>query len=201
MSSASIEPCNNLAILIFSNRKLCLVSVSPRLIHSNYRFHDAVDKRLIKSAQSDNIVSYLTLFKLKLFFIRHILCLAATTGSGNRTFSLHSVHRRSDNFLKMCIGIVLLGLHYLGAYNITYYRIFNKEGIAIYLAYALSVISYICYFYCQKISLVVFHVFSFFIISHTYYPIESNLTVLTLHFSNEVCVVLPAAQALQSCSA
>ena len=59
----------------------------------------------------------------------------------------------------MSIGAVLFSLHDLGTDPVANYRIFNKEGIAINFAYALSVVSDIYDVHRQNIVLFVQKIF------------------------------------------
>ena len=93
MSSARIKARNDISALIFSNRELCLVSISPGLLHSDDRLDNGIDKRFLETAKPHNIVANLVLLELKLSSVAHVLCLAASAGSRNRASWLDSVLR------------------------------------------------------------------------------------------------------------
>ena len=121
------------------------------IFHSNDRFHYLLQKPLIETANTQQVVLYFPLFKIKLGLIIHCLYLAAAALPVILAQWLYTNGGWHQNFLQFPIRIMLFCLHYLTSYPIPNHRIFHKKGIAVYFTYTLSVIADIFNFYRKNI--------------------------------------------------
>ena len=157
MSSACIKARNYISVLIFSYWELCLIPIMVWLLHSDNRLHNLIKKSLIKTTYSHKVILHFILFKNKLLLIIKRLYLAASALPVVWTDRLCTLIRFFNYFFKMGVSIIFLGLHDLRLNPVSYNRILNKEGIAIYFAYTFSINAYILNNSCYYIVFLIFH--------------------------------------------
>ena len=103
-----IKACDHMPFLVRSNRKLRLVTITVRLIHSDNRKHDSVHFFLRKSTEADQIISHLLILECKLLIIRKSLNLTTSATSVQRAFRLYSMRGRTLDLLHPRISIIFL---------------------------------------------------------------------------------------------
>ena len=128
MAASTIKACHNVAVLIFSNWHLCLVSIAHRICHSKDWFSDGIDISSVITANLHKIIGHNIILYLKLLGIANLHNLTAATGAGNLTLWLNPKLRRHYNFLQSSKTIGLFHLCDDDVANISYNCIFDKNG-------------------------------------------------------------------------
>ena len=145
MCPSCIEPGNGLSVPSGSDGKLCFVAILPWAVHANDRAEYPCARGLlsgsgflhvsvvhnsiiidIKSTDTCQIIPHFLLFQSKLSFIPHLLDLAASTGSCDRTYRFGAVPTWLQDLFGSCEGIILLNLYCLCPDPVSYDCVFNE---------------------------------------------------------------------------
>ena len=151
MCSSGIESRDRIAFFVRSERELCFITITKRMLHSNNRLHHCIDLVFCEPTDSFQIATNLLFFESKLTLIRHFLDLTATALSCKCTLRFYTICRRMDNLHHPGIAIIFLCFHHFRFYYIPDDRIFNKQGISIHAADSFTAHTNIRYFYCYNV--------------------------------------------------
>ena len=160
--ASGIETCNGLSVTRCAYRILCLIAVSPRIIHSDDRLHDFIKNFWRKSPYSLEISANFLIFEPELRLVGKRLYLTAAALPAYRARRIYAVRRWFYDFDCARKSVILLRKRDLSFYCIAHYRILNKEGIAVCTAYTLTIISIVFDFndtsvvFCEFL----FHIFT-----------------------------------------
>ena len=154
--SPCIEPRNDIALFIRSNRELSFIPIVKWFIHPHNRFHHTIQQIFRHLANTHEIPPHFIHLKLQLTSIFHLLDLASATFPRHRTLRIfNTIFRRCKNIHQSCISIILLRLHDLSFHNITNDCILDKQRVSIHPADALTRCSHI--FNCNRHHIIFLH--------------------------------------------
>ncbi len=157
VGAPGVKSRNRVSLFILADRELGFVPIVKRsaktsaLFHSHDRIHYTVQEFLWHAADAREVPPYLFFFKCKLFFIGHLLYLAAAAFPRHGADRSHTIRGGAKNLRKPCIAVVFLRFHELCLYDVADYGIFYKYRVTVCLADALSIYPYICNLYLKNI--------------------------------------------------
>ena len=79
MASCCIKPHNKISRLVITYRKLCLVAVSVRILHTDSRKHNCIHFLFCESTDTHQIIFDFLFLKSKLFLVGQCLNLTSST--------------------------------------------------------------------------------------------------------------------------
>ena len=165
MCSSRIKSSHRLAILVLSHRILSLITITERTFHSHNRLARLIYQLLRKASDMNQLITDLPLLKGKLFLIIHRLDLTTATLSVQLTGRLCTPVRRLQDFFHPGIAIVFFDLGNPCQDPVSDHSVLDEKGIAVYLAYPFSIMTYIYNFCFYSVILfkAVFSVFHAFL--------------------------------------